>query len=84
MSYAKSGMKQIILFPKFQENHIPKLIGLPITKNVWNSAVLYANKPNHGKKETEWTVSRRRVMEEGGCIWPIIYKRKIPLLAVCL
>lgn len=20
----------------------------------------------------------------GGCIWPIIYKRKIPLLAVCL
>ena len=38
------------------------------------------------KKETEWTVSRRRKWKRllGGCIWPIIYKRKIPLLAVCL
>lgn len=64
MAYAQSGMKQILLFSKFRENHFPKLIGLPITKNVWNSAVLYANKSNHGIKETEWTVSRRHIMEE--------------------
>lgn len=77
---AKRGMQQIILFSKFQEDHFPKLIGLPITKNVWNLAVLYANKPNHGKKKTEWTASRRNRMEEarGGGTGSIIYRWKMP------
>lgn len=64
MANVKSGMKQITLFSKYQENHFSKLIELPITKNAWNSAILYANKSNHGKKKTEWTASRRNIMEE--------------------
>lgn len=64
MANVKSGMKQITLFSKFQENHFSKLIELPITKNAWNPAILYANKSNHGKKKKEWTASRRNIMEE--------------------
>lgn len=67
-----------LLFSKFQENHVSKLIELPITKNAQNSAILYANKSNHGKKKTEWTASRRNIMEEahGGVVFGPLFTRE--------
>lgn len=80
----KVAWSKLSYFPKFQENHFPKVIGLSVTKNVWNSAVLYANKSSHGKKKPGAASSRNTMEEVRGCVWPIIYKRKIPLFAVRL
>lgn len=86
MAHVKSGMKQITLFSKFQENHFSKLIGLSITKNVWVSAVSYANKSNHGKKKTEWTASGRNIMQEahGGLYLAHYLQVKNSFVSLCL